>query len=81
MRKIAKLFIEDSLPISNNTEVPESINRCDYRHQDRFCGLIIRVPGFRTEMYCDYCEVWTEFMYVMWKKEDRLCGLLVRVPV
>jgi hypothetical protein len=31
------------------------------------------------EMYCDSCEVRTEFIYVMWKKVDRLCGLVVRV--
>jgi hypothetical protein len=27
---------------------------------DRPCGLLVRVPGYRTEMYCDSCEVWTE---------------------
>jgi hypothetical protein len=31
-------------------------------------------------MYCDSCEVRTEFIYVMKKKVDRLCGLVVRVP-
>jgi hypothetical protein len=44
------------------------------------CGLVVRVPGCRTEMYCASCEVWTEFIYVMEKKVDRLCGLVVRVP-
>jgi hypothetical protein len=29
------------------------------------CGIVIRVPGCRTEMYCVSCEVRTEFMYVM----------------
>jgi hypothetical protein len=29
------------------------------------CGLVVRVPGYITEMYCDSCEVRTEFMYVM----------------
>jgi hypothetical protein len=45
----------------------------------RLCGLVVRVPGYITEMYCAYCEVQTEFRYVMWKKVDRLCGLVVRV--
>jgi hypothetical protein len=30
--------------------------------RDRLCGLLIRVPGYRTEMYCASCEVRTEFM-------------------
>jgi hypothetical protein len=46
----------------------------------RLCGLLLRVPGYRTEMYYDSCEVRTEFIYVMWKKVERLCGLVVRVP-
>jgi hypothetical protein len=29
------------------------------------CGLVVRVPGYRTEMYRVSCEVRTEFMYVM----------------
>jgi hypothetical protein len=41
---------------------------------------VVRVPGYRTEMYGVSCEVRTEFIYVMWKKVDRLCGLVVRVP-
>jgi hypothetical protein len=32
---------------------------------DRLCGLVVRVPGYRTEMYCVSCEVRTEFIYVM----------------
>jgi hypothetical protein len=47
---------------------------------DRLCGLVVRVPGYTTEIYCDSCEVRTEFIYVMYKKVDRLCGLVVRVP-
>jgi hypothetical protein len=46
---------------------------------DRLCGLVIRAPGYRTEMYCVSCQVRTEFIYVMQKKVDRLCGLVVRV--
>jgi hypothetical protein len=47
---------------------------------DRLCSLVVRVPGYTTEMYCDSCEVRTEFIYVMYKKVDCLCGLVVRVP-
>jgi hypothetical protein len=43
------------------------------------CGLVIRVPGYRTEMYCASCEVRTEFIYVMLKKVDRFCRLVVTV--
>jgi hypothetical protein len=32
---------------------------------DRLCGLVVIVPGYRTEMYCASCEVRTEFIYVM----------------
>jgi hypothetical protein len=32
---------------------------------DRLCGLVFRVPGYRTEMYCVAFEVRTEFIYVM----------------
>jgi hypothetical protein len=41
---------------------------------------MVRVPGYRTEMYCASCEVRTEFIYVMQKKVDRHCGIVVRVP-
>jgi hypothetical protein len=47
---------------------------------DHLCGLVVTVPGYRTEMYCSSCEVRTEFIYVMQKKVDRLCGLVARVP-
>jgi hypothetical protein len=48
--------------------------------QDRLCGLEVRVPGYRTEICCDSCEVRAEFIYVMLKKVDHLCALVVRVP-
>jgi hypothetical protein len=32
---------------------------------DRLCGLVVRAPGYRTEMYCASCEVRTEFIHVM----------------
>jgi hypothetical protein len=41
---------------------------------------VVKVPGYRTDVYCVYCEVRTEFIYVMQKKVERLCGLVVRVP-
>jgi hypothetical protein len=36
-----------------------------YKSLDRLRGLVVRVPGYRTEMYCASCEVRTEFIYVM----------------
>jgi hypothetical protein len=33
--------------------------------RDRLCDLVVRVPGYTTEMYCVSCEVRTEFIYVM----------------
>jgi hypothetical protein len=47
---------------------------------DRLCVLVVRVPGYRAEMYSVSGEIRTEFIYVMKKKVDRLCGLGVRVP-
>jgi hypothetical protein len=32
---------------------------------EKVCGLVVRVPGYTTEMYCVSCEVRTEFIYVM----------------
>jgi hypothetical protein len=29
---------------------------------DRLCDLVVKVPGYRTEMYCVSCEVQTEFI-------------------
>jgi hypothetical protein len=43
---------------------------------DRLCFLVVKVPGYRTEMNCVSCEVRTEFICYV----DRLCGLVVRVP-
>jgi hypothetical protein len=53
---------------------------CRNTSKGSLCGLVVRVCGYRTEMYCVSCEVWTEFIYVMLKKVDRLCGLVIRVP-
>jgi hypothetical protein len=32
---------------------------------DRLCGPVVRVPGYRTEIYCISCEVRTKFIYIM----------------
>jgi hypothetical protein len=32
---------------------------------DRLCGLVVRVPGYTTEMYSVSCEERTELIYVM----------------
>jgi hypothetical protein len=32
---------------------------------DRLFGLVVRVPGYTTEMYCASCEVGIAFIYVM----------------
>jgi hypothetical protein len=45
-----------------------------------FCGLVVRDPGYRTEMYCASCVVRTEFIFVMQKEVGRLCGLVVGAP-
>jgi hypothetical protein len=39
---------------------------------DRLCGLVVRVPGYTTEMYCVSCEVRTKFTYdVCYVEESR----------
>jgi hypothetical protein len=35
------------------------------RSMDHLCGLVVRAPGYATEMYYVSCEVRTEFIYVM----------------
>jgi hypothetical protein len=42
-----------------------SLHLFSYYQSDRLCGLVVRVPGYTTEMYCDSCEVRTEFIYVI----------------
>jgi hypothetical protein len=32
-------------------------------------GLVVRVPGYTTEMYCDSCEVRTEFIYMLCRRK------------
>jgi hypothetical protein len=38
---------------------------CYVEESRRLCGLVVRVPGYTTEMYCASCEIRTEFIYVM----------------
>jgi hypothetical protein len=36
-----------------------------YINFDRLCGLMVRIPGYTTEMYSASCEERTEFINVM----------------
>jgi hypothetical protein len=38
---------------------------------DRLCGLVVRVPGYTTEMYCISFEVRAELIYVCYVEESR----------
>jgi hypothetical protein len=44
---------------------PDLAKRFDVLGFDRPYGLVVRVPGYRPEMYYVSCEERTEFMYVM----------------
>jgi hypothetical protein len=48
-----------------------------YKKVDRLCGLVVRVPGYRTEMYCASCEVRTEFIV----QTEELLDRKVAAPV
>jgi hypothetical protein len=38
-------------------------------YSDRLCGLVVRVPGYRTEMYC---FLWgTDWIYICYVEESR----------
>jgi hypothetical protein len=77
-----RCFSETSVPLCHVMwlHIPEYLNLHIHRNEDQLCSLVVRVPGYRTEMYCASCEVRTEFIPVMQKKVYRLCGLVVRVP-
>jgi hypothetical protein len=45
--------------------VVEQVLEARWTQEDRLCGLVVRVPGYTTEMYFVSCEVRTEFLYVM----------------
>jgi hypothetical protein len=36
---------------------------------DRLCGLVVRIPGYTTEMYCASCEV--RIIYICYVEESR----------
>jgi hypothetical protein len=52
------------LPLGNHIAFRLEI-LSSYCSSDRLCSLVVRVPGYTTEMYCASCEVRTEFIYVM----------------
>jgi hypothetical protein len=49
---------------NNNAYYNIIYNNITYNN-DRLCGLVARVPGYTTEMYCVSCEARTEFVYAM----------------
>jgi hypothetical protein len=48
----------------------EPIYICYIEESRRFCGLVVRVPGYITEMYCASCEVRT--IYICYIEESGL---------
>jgi hypothetical protein len=52
------------LPVGDSV-VCLSFASCRHFGDQCLCGLVVRVPGYTTEMYCVSCEVRTEFIYVM----------------
>jgi hypothetical protein len=58
----------DWLEFRNVTDVP--CQTCVHLFMESsiatyLCGLVARDPGYRTEMYCAFCEVRTEFIHVI----------------
>jgi hypothetical protein len=49
----------------HNPEEYSLVDICNRAVVDHLCVLVVRVPGYRTEMYRASCEVRTEFIYVM----------------
>jgi hypothetical protein len=45
------------------TQFPD-IFMASYDFDHSLWGLVVRVPGYRTKMYCASCEVRTEFIYI-----------------
>jgi hypothetical protein len=35
-----------------------------YNKAERLCGLVVKIPGCRKEMYRDSCEVRNEYIYI-----------------
>jgi hypothetical protein len=36
---------------------------------DRLCGLVLRVPGYGTEIFCVSCELQTEYLYMLCRRK------------
>jgi hypothetical protein len=53
------IIVKASVCMSTCSENKEEEERKN-KKVDRLCGLVVRVPGYRTEMYCVSCEVRTE---------------------
>jgi hypothetical protein len=51
----------------SESSVPVAVNYLSSTLEEmgHLCGLVVRVSGYRMEMYCASCEVQTEFIYVM----------------
>jgi hypothetical protein len=58
------------------------INENLVRSEDCLDGLVVRAPGYGTEIYCPSCEVRTEFIGYLEESRPPLwsSGLVVRVP-
>jgi hypothetical protein len=49
-----------------NQSTHESVSKAtSISINERLCALVVRVPGYTTEMYCASCEERTEFIYAM----------------
>jgi hypothetical protein len=60
------MLVLKSFSIPTNSNRNEShLAEGQFHWKDRLCVLVVRVPGYVTEMYCASCEVRTEFIYVM----------------
>jgi hypothetical protein len=58
-----KMGLQKNVPCRR--KVGESVLFMYWLEVDLVCGLVVRVPGYRTEIYCASCEVRTEFICVM----------------
>jgi hypothetical protein len=65
MEKYCDICVVAARGTASDTDHPLLRVCADYDYVCGICGLVVRVPGYRTEMYCASCEVRTEFIYVM----------------
>jgi hypothetical protein len=56
---------EEGMAVGNSLSLVVSNTFMEHSEEvaDRLCGPVVRVPGYRSDMYCVSCEVRTEFMY------------------